>query len=62
MDFEFKKDVPNPRERTNPLSKLFFWWVFPLLRTGYKKDLELNDIYNPLREDVSRNLGDYLEV
>lgn len=62
MDFEYKKDVPNPRETTNPVSKLFFWWIVPFLRKGFKKNLEVDDVYNPLREDISKNLGDKVEM
>jgi len=57
MDFQEKAYVPNPRETTNPVSKLFFWWIVPLFRKGVKKDLALDDVYNVLREDGADKLG-----
>ncbi|KOC69719.1 putative multidrug resistance-associated protein lethal(2)03659, partial [Habropoda laboriosa] len=32
-------------------------WIFKLLITGYKRELEESDLYSPLREDKSSNLG-----
>ena len=51
----------NPRENANLLSIIFFWWMNPLLWVGYKKDLELEDLYETLKEDQSEVLGDRLE-
>ena len=62
MDFREKTNVPNPRDKTNPISKLLFWWIIPLFRKGYKRDLGLNDVYNVLREDVSDKLGNRLSM
>lgn len=53
---------PNPREKANFLSKLFFVWTFPMFRKGYTKTLEMDDIYQQLNSDTSSKLGDRLEV
>lgn len=58
MDFQDKERVKNPREKANPLSALFFWWINPLFRKGSKKDLVLNDLYDVLTEDESKRVGD----
>ncbi|CCH60433.1 hypothetical protein TBLA_0C06400 [Henningerozyma blattae CBS 6284] len=34
-----------PIERANIVSKLFFWWVWPILTTGYKRTIQPNDLY-----------------
>lgn len=34
--------------------------MFKIFRRGYKKELELNDIYNCLEEDNSRTLGNLI--
>lgn len=53
---------PNPRDRANCLSRIFFVWVFPLLKKGYKKTLEIGDLYQPLTHDRSERLGNRLEA
>nr|CAD7393055.1 unnamed protein product [Timema cristinae] len=54
--------VPRP---LLPLSFLFslyvFMWMKEFLWTGYKRDLEQSDLYEPLKIDLSENLGDDLE-
>jgi ATP-binding cassette subfamily C (CFTR/MRP) protein 4 len=62
MDYREKTFVPNPRDNTNPISKLLFWWIVPLFRKGFKKDLALDDVYNAPKEDVSYKLGDQLQL
>ncbi|KAF5304472.1 hypothetical protein FQA39_LY09668 [Lamprigera yunnana] len=61
MDFSKKYDNPNPEVRTNPISRLFFCWLFPLFYYGYKNNLEVKDLYNVNKCDVSDKLGDTLE-
>jgi len=51
----------NPREDASFLSIVFFWWMNPLLGEGYKKDLEMEDLYEARKEDESEYLGDKLE-
>ncbi|GME77629.1 unnamed protein product [Ambrosiozyma monospora] len=53
----FTKNVPplpsslderkvNPQYRTtNPFSRLFYWWLTPLLAVGYKRTIQPNDLY-----------------
>ncbi len=60
MDFTEKTRIKNPREKANPLSTLFFWWINPLFRKGASHDLVLNDLYDVLREDESKVLADRL--
>ncbi|KAK1128362.1 hypothetical protein K0M31_002826 [Melipona bicolor] len=57
MDEDQRKEVKNPRQNANVLSILTFWWTFKLLIVGYKKELEEEDLYSPLREDKSSYLG-----
>lgn len=52
---------PNPRAKANILSILTFWWTIDLFRTGYRKALELGDLFKPLDRDNSQVLGDRLE-
>ncbi|KAM8873018.1 ATP-binding cassette sub-family C member 4 [Synchiropus picturatus] len=56
------KDVKtNPAATANFLSKIFFWWLNPLFRTGYKRRLEEDDMYEVLAEDRSEKLGEDLQ-
>lgn len=57
MDKNQRKEVNNPRQNANPLSILTFWWILKLFIIGYKKELEEDDLYSPLREDRSNYLG-----
>lgn len=61
MDSTKKFNNPSPEEKANFFSRLFFCWVLPFFKTGYKKDLEVKDIYNSTQEDLSGPLGDELE-
>ncbi|OAA56992.1 ABC multidrug transporter [Niveomyces insectorum RCEF 264] len=46
-----KERQENPEARAKFFSKLVFWWQGPLMRTGYLRPLEMNDIWkvNPDR-------------
>ncbi|XP_052777823.1 ATP-binding cassette sub-family C member 4-like [Mya arenaria] len=61
MDESSKHFNPNPILKANPISKLFFWWLNPLFRKGYARQLEVDDLYNVVAEDQSDTLGDKLE-
>ncbi|XP_035533961.1 multidrug resistance-associated protein 4-like [Morone saxatilis] len=50
----------NPAATAGLLSKIFFWWLNPLFRTGYKRRLEEDDMYEVLPEDGSETLGQEL--
>lgn len=57
MDSLHIQFLPNPCEHANILSKLFFVWAFPFLKNGYKHELQLNEMYEPLKHDRSEYLG-----
>ncbi|XP_076757866.1 ATP-binding cassette sub-family C member 4 [Xylocopa sonorina] len=61
MDTSNVKSKPNPREKANLISVLLWWWTIDLFKTGYKKILQTDDLYNPLKTDRSNVLGDRLE-
>ncbi|KAK1903162.1 Multidrug resistance-associated protein 4, partial [Dissostichus eleginoides] len=56
-----KEEKDNPLASANLLSKIFFCWLNPLFRTGYKRKLEEDDMYNVLPEDASETLGEELQ-
>ena len=43
------------------LTEYLFRWINPLLGKGYKKDLEIEDIYQNLKADSSEDLGEQLQ-
>ncbi|XP_076004891.1 ATP-binding cassette sub-family C member 4-like isoform X3 [Genypterus blacodes] len=51
----------NPAATANFLSQLFFWWLNPLFRAGWKRRLEEDDMYEVLSEDKSERLGQELQ-
>ncbi|KAK2578493.1 hypothetical protein KPH14_002054 [Odynerus spinipes] len=62
MDATKTKSKPNPREKANIISLLFWWWTIKVFKTGYKKKvLEADDLYDPLKVDRSTLLGNRLE-
>ncbi|KAK2856772.1 hypothetical protein Q5P01_005507 [Channa striata] len=56
-----KEAKTNPAATASLLSKIFFWWLNPLFRTGYKRRLEEDDMYEVLQEDKSERLGEELQ-
>ncbi|KAM7110970.1 ATP-binding cassette sub-family C member 4 isoform 7-T12 [Molossus nigricans] len=52
---------PNPLQDANLCSRLFFWWLNPLFKTGHKRRLEEDDMYSVLPEDRSKHLGEQLQ-
>ncbi|XP_070850344.1 ATP-binding cassette sub-family C member 4-like [Chaetodon trifascialis] len=52
-----KADKTNPVATAGVISKIFFWWLNPLFRTGYKRRLEEDDMFQVLPEDGSERLG-----
>ena len=59
----------NPRDDAGFFSIVFFWWMNALLALGYSRDLELEDLYEPRKEDASEvdlireeNHSDYTQV
>uniref|UniRef100_A0A4W5PD84 Multidrug resistance-associated protein 4 n=1 Tax=Hucho hucho TaxID=62062 RepID=A0A4W5PD84_9TELE len=56
-----KEAKDNPSATANLLSKIFFCWLNPLFRIGYKRRLEEHDMYKVLPEDGSERLGEDLQ-
>ncbi|XP_029980719.1 multidrug resistance-associated protein 4-like isoform X2 [Sphaeramia orbicularis] len=56
-----KEGKDNPSATANLLSKIFFCWLNPLFKVGYKKKLEEDDMYKVLPEDASDRLGEELQ-
>lgn len=52
-----KSNICNP----NPLSRLFIWWMCPVLINGNKRDVEEEDLVDPGKKYRSERVGDYLE-
>jgi len=52
---------PNPRDKANFVSVLIFWWTIDLFKKGYRKVLQLEDLFKPINVDRSEALGDRLE-
>nr|XP_023011971.1 multidrug resistance-associated protein 4-like [Leptinotarsa decemlineata]XP_023011972.1 multidrug resistance-associated protein 4-like [Leptinotarsa decemlineata] len=61
MDSSKKYVNTSPETSANVFSRLFFCWFLPFFKYGYQKDLEVKDIYNATKEDLSAPLGDVLE-
>ncbi|XP_066582136.1 LOW QUALITY PROTEIN: ATP-binding cassette sub-family C member 4-like [Prorops nasuta] len=61
MDASKRKSKPNPREEAGIFSVLVWWWTINLFKTGYRKTLGIEDLFDPLRDDRSALLGDRLE-
>uniref|UniRef100_A0A182KEI1 Multidrug resistance-associated protein lethal(2)03659 n=1 Tax=Anopheles christyi TaxID=43041 RepID=A0A182KEI1_9DIPT len=55
-----KEREPCPRQKANFLSYIIFGWTIPIFFKGYKKELNTDDLYQPLREHKSDGLGDRL--
>ncbi|XP_003699343.2 putative multidrug resistance-associated protein lethal(2)03659 isoform X2 [Megachile rotundata] len=47
----------NPRVGANPLSILTFAFTLPIFWRGCRKDLEITDLYRPLKEHTSGHVG-----
>jgi hypothetical protein len=61
VDQESKSNRDNPRAFANFFSIASFYWTLDIFKKGYKKHLELNDLYKPLNADDSAILGSRLE-
>uniref|UniRef100_A0A4W6DQI4 Cystic fibrosis transmembrane conductance regulator n=1 Tax=Lates calcarifer TaxID=8187 RepID=A0A4W6DQI4_LATCA len=61
MEKASKDGKTNPAATASLLSKIFFWWLNPLFKIGYKRRLEEDDMYDVLTEDRSDRLGQDLQ-
>ncbi|KAK5645932.1 hypothetical protein RI129_004396 [Pyrocoelia pectoralis] len=61
MDFSKKYETPNPEVKANFISKLLYCWLLPLFYKGFKKELEIKDLYNVNKCDISETLGNVME-
>lgn len=52
-----KHQKPCPEVDANILSKFTFWWFNPLMVLGYKKALEMGDLYLLREQDRAENVG-----
>uniref|UniRef100_A0A4W2CYB0 Uncharacterized protein n=1 Tax=Bos indicus x Bos taurus TaxID=30522 RepID=A0A4W2CYB0_BOBOX len=57
----YPKVKPNPLQKANLCSRLFFWWLNPLFKISHKRKLEEDDMYPVLPEDRSQLLGEELQ-
>lgn len=62
MESSQHKLPPNPCDKANCLSKLFFVWTWPFFKKGYESDLKMDDMYRPQIADRSETLGNRLEA
>ncbi|XP_037922789.1 multidrug resistance-associated protein 4-like [Hermetia illucens] len=53
---------PNPRNGANIFSQIFLIWTAKIFKIGYKKVLDVTDLFRPLHNDQSDVLGDKLEA
>nr|UMW71136.1 ABC transporter subfamily C2 [Spodoptera frugiperda] len=49
------------RKKPNILSRIFVWWIFPVLITGNKRDVEEDDLIVPSKKFNSERQGEYFE-
>ncbi|KAJ8920723.1 hypothetical protein NQ315_004862 [Exocentrus adspersus] len=56
-----ERNQKHPRESSNVLSTIFFCWTIPIFKRGLHKELDEDDLYGPLKEHSSHELGDKLE-
>lgn len=61
MDAGKQELQENPLEGAGLLSIWLFAWTIPLFKKGYRKVLELEDMFRPLSVDRSNLLGDRLD-
>ncbi|XP_023316090.1 multidrug resistance-associated protein 4 isoform X1 [Trichogramma pretiosum] len=57
-----KSRVENPRQSAGRLSVLTFAWLFKTFIRGFRRELKLSDLYYPLDEHSSHNVGERLSA
>jgi hypothetical protein len=53
--------LPNPLASASMASQAVWWWVLDIFKKGYKKDLDLNDLYEVMEEDKTDYVTQRLE-
>lgn len=63
----FSKKIPHipqeherkfyPEKKANFVSRMFFWWLFPVMQTGYKRTLEPEDLFKLTEEIKIENMA-----
>ncbi|XP_075236571.1 ATP-binding cassette sub-family C member 4-like [Lycorma delicatula] len=61
MDATHRKAPDNPREKVSCINSLFFVWTYKILRDGYRRVFDIQDIFTPMKDDFSSVLGDRIE-
>ncbi|ORX37805.1 P-loop containing nucleoside triphosphate hydrolase protein [Kockovaella imperatae] len=51
-----------PQDTANPLSRLFFHWITPLMKVGYSRPLQAEDLWTLPESMSSRTMADRLEL
>jgi ATP-binding cassette subfamily C (CFTR/MRP) protein 4 len=60
-DGKERKKPEHPRAKASVFSAITFWWILGTFWKGYRRDLQVTDIYAPLKEHKSECLGDQIE-
>lgn len=55
---EQKTKLKNPHNDASRISKMGFWWIRDLYRTGLKRPITEDDIYEPLEDHESVKIAD----
>ncbi|XP_075235731.1 ATP-binding cassette sub-family C member 4-like isoform X2 [Lycorma delicatula] len=61
MDTSRRKAPDNPKEKASSISSFIFLWTYKILRDGYHKAFDFEDICCPMKDDYSSVLGNRLE-
>ncbi|KJE02687.1 cadmium ion transporter [Cryptococcus gattii NT-10] len=56
------KDQPLPEQNANFLSKILFHWVTPVMKAGYSRPLEADDLWNLTTELECKTVSDQLRA
>lgn len=62
MESTKRKLLANPRKSANIFSVLFFTWTIPIFKNSFNKELDTDDVYEPLSVDQSSELGNRLDA
>lgn len=59
--FRIEDQPENPYDEAGIISKVFFFWLNPFIKKGFKQELQLPDLYRVPRENLSEDLGNKLK-